>query len=82
MNHDIKLIAKEIYFKSNKTPESATATDVWKAMDALGFLHYRQCQFQGCPDGSIKQHLFNRIIDHMWVIDEMVDGAAGEFPIA
>jgi len=81
MNTKIKLIAKEIYFKTDKTPESANATDVFKAMDALGFSSYTQCQFQSDAYGSIKQNLFNNIIDHMWVIDEMVDGAAGEFPL-
>lgn len=77
MNTKIKLIAKEIYFNGNKTPESFDATDVFKAMNALGFSSYTQCEFQGCPDGSIKQHLFNRIADHMWVIDEMVEEVEG-----
>lgn len=77
MNHDIKLIAKEIYFETNKTPESFNSQDVFNAMDNLGFLSYRICQFKGDAYGSIKQNLFNKIADHMWVIDEMIDDVEG-----
>lgn len=72
---DLKSIAKEIYFNSNKTPESFTSTDVSVAMDALGFSSYEKSEFQDSAGGSIKQPYFNRIAFHMWAIDD-VEGIA------